>query len=411
MGDYAPILAEQARQSARAMQLMETQWGEITRLQRKNEPIQDHVIQMAVDRMERLDKWAVADRKRYDDIYAPMEDKFAKEAAEYDSPWRREQEAGKAEANLAQNFEQSRQAALDRLEKYGVDPSQTRYGALDSQSRVAEAAAGAAAGNQARDKVEQMGFALRQAAINQGRQIVGQSFTEDQMSGAAGNQAVSTGIAGMGAYAQAAGTPGDWFKSGAAQTNAQGELQLGVDKMQTERWKAQEDARQKQEAQGSGFGDILGMVAGMGMKAFGGGMGGFGAKPSFAEGGAIPAPPMRGMLAYDDGGDVRGGAGGVVPEELSPSGGAIPDDITASVDGVPGAAQINSGEFVFPQDVMKWKGEEGAQKEIMKARKQMSSGESAPAQPATGPAGPDPMQLPAGLSPPPGAIPAPPMGP
>jgi hypothetical protein len=400
--NYAPILMEQQRQSARAMEFMETQWDEITRLQRKNEPIQDHVVGMAVDRMERIDKWAVADRARYDKIYAPIEDAFAKQAAEYDAPWRREAEAGKAEANIAQQFEQSRQAALDKLEKYGVDPSQTRYNALDSQSRIAEAAAQAAAGNTARDRIEQMGLALKQQAIQNGQSVVNRGLSEDQLSGAAGQQAVGTGIAGMGSLAQSLGTPGEWFKSGAAQTNAQGDLMINMDKNNIDRFKAEQAAKEK----GGGFGDILGMVSGLGMKALSGGMGG-GMK--FAAGGAIPSPGQPshfGSLAYDDGGDVRGGAGGVVPDELSPSGGAIPDDIPAQVsDG--GQAQINAGEFVIPKDVSSWLGQKELQKLIMKSRQEMGDPSAAPAQPETGPPQPDPMQLPAGMSPPPGAIPSP----
>lgn len=396
--DYGPIFAAQAEQSKRAMDFMDRQWGEITRMQRKNEPIQDHVVEMAVDRMERLDKWAIADRKRYDSIYAPIEDAFAKQASEYDSPVRREAEAGKAEANIAQQFEQSRQAALDRLEKYGVDPSQTRYGALDSQSRVAEAAAQAAAGNTARDRIEMMGLQLKQQAIQNGQSVVNRGLQEDQLSGAAGQQAVGTGIAGVGSFAQTLGTPGDWFKSGAAQTNAQGDLMAKSDANNIDRWKAEQAAKKS-----SGFEDIIGMVTGMGMKAFGGGFGG-----KAEHGGAIP--DHFGMLAYDDGGDVRGGDGGIVPDELSPSGGAIPDDITAQV-GDGGQAQINAGEFVIPKDVAAWLGQKEMQKLILKSRKEMGDPNAAPAQPEVGPApGPDPMQLPAGLSPPPGAIPSPPMG-
>jgi hypothetical protein len=43
----------------------------------------------------------------------------------------------------------------------------------------------------------------------------------------------------------------------------------------------------------------------------------------------------------------------------------------AGVDDVP--AQLTAGEFVIPKDVMAWKGQEWAQKEIMKARKQSQS--------------------------------------
>jgi len=414
--DYGSIFALQAEQSKRAMQFMDSQWAEIKRMQRKNEPVQDAVVNMAMDRMDRMNKWAIADRARYDRVYAPMEDAFAKQAAEYDSPERREAEAGKAEANIAQQFEQSRQAAMDKLEKYGVDPTQTRYGALDRQTRVAEAAAQAASGNQAREGVEKMGLALRQQAIQNGRNIVAQQMGYDAASQSAGSQGVGTGIAGMGAYTQSTGTPGAWFESGAKQTNAQGELMTRVEANQIEREKLQAE----KDKQGSGFGDLLGMGAGLFSKFATGGFGsgmriaGGGAIPDrlsyYEDGGYVTPPGGFGMLEYDDGGDVRGGAGGVVPDELSPSGGAIPDDIPADIsDG--GQAMINAGEFVIPKDVAAWLGQKEIQKLILKSRKEMGDPNAAPAQPEMGPPqGPDPMEMPAGMSPPPGAIPMPPGG-
>jgi hypothetical protein len=419
--DYGSVYAVQEQQSQRAMQFMESQWADIQRLQRKNEPVQDAVVASAMDRMERYDKWAIADRQRYDQIYAPMEDAFAKQAMEYDTQARREAEAGKAEANIAQQFEQSRQAALDKLEKFGVDPSQARYGALDRQSRVAEAAAQAASGNQARTQVEQMGLALRQQAIQNGRNIIAQSMAQDQAAGAAGQQGVGTGIAGMGAFAQAAGTPGQWFTGAANQTNARGNLMAQQEQNQIQREKMQ---MEKEKEESGGFGDLIGMGTGLFSKFL---TGGFGGGMKIAEGGAIPDQFSRpryafggpvhggpGMLAYDDGGDVRGGAGGIVPDELSPSAGAIPDDISAEIsDG--GQAMINAGEFVIPKDVSQWLGQKELQKLILKSRKEMGDPNAAPAQPEMGPEGggppgPNPMDLPPGMSPPPGAIPMPPGG-
>jgi len=238
----------------------------------------------------------------------------------------------------------------------------------------------------------------------------------DAASQGAGQQAIGTGIAGMGAFAQAAGTPGSWFTAGANQTNAQGDLMAKAEQNQIEREKLQAE----KDKQGSGFGDLLGMGAGLFSKMAFGGMGG-GMK--IAGGGAIPDYTMRyedggyvtppggfGMLEYDDGGDVRGGAGGIVPDEISPSGGAIPDDIPAEIsDG--GQAMINAGEFVIPKDVAAWLGQKEIQKLILKSRKEMGDPNAAPAQPEMGPPpGPDPMEMPAGMSPPQGAIPMPPGG-
>jgi hypothetical protein len=91
----------------------------------------------------------------------------------------------------------------------------------------------------------------------------------------------------------------------------------------------------------SGAGSALGLIGGIGLKAMGLG---------FAEGGDVPP---EGALP------VGATPGGAIPAASSPSGGQAVDDVKAS---------LTAGEFVLPKDVMEWKGEEWAQKEIQKAR-------------------------------------------
>lgn len=92
------------------------------------------------------------------------------------------------------------------------------------------------------------------------------------------------------------------------------------------------------------------------------------------QGGVIPEPHQL----FQDGGTA-------IPVEASPSGGAIPDDVPAEIDGQ-APAQLNAGEFIVPQDVVKWLGEKGMQQVILKARKEMQGGNGErPAQPEMGP--------------------------
>lgn len=78
----------------------------------------------------------------------PVESQLAKTALNYDSPGNIAAQQGAAEADVANNMNAQRTQALSNLESYGIDPSQTRYGALDLSTRVAQAAATAAAGTQ-----------------------------------------------------------------------------------------------------------------------------------------------------------------------------------------------------------------------------------------------------------------------
>lgn len=81
---------------------------------------------------------------------------------------------------------------------------------------------------------------------------------------------------------------------------------------------------------------------------------------------------------YDMGGAYAGG--GAIPQTMSPSGGAQVDDIPAQgPSGQP--LQMNANEFVIPQDVAQWKGQEFFQNLIAKSRKMR----------VTAPAHPKPM--------------------
>jgi len=91
---------------------------------------------------------------------------------------------------------------------------------------------------------------------------------------------------------------------------------------------------------------------------------------------------------YDDYGGVyaKGGAvpgGGHVPQQMSPSGGQQVDDIPAQSPS--GPARLNANEFVIPQDVALWKGQEFFQKLIEQSRMKNAT---APAKPTRGPAPP-----------------------
>jgi hypothetical protein len=71
-------------------------------------------------------------------------------------------------------------------------------------------------------------------------------------------------------------------------------------------------------------------------------------------------------------GDTSGFAGGgAVPDSASPSGGQQIDDIPTQMPG--GApARLNAGEFVLPQDVARWKGQEFFHKLIAQSRSNMA---------------------------------------
>lgn len=363
--DYKPLAAASEASAKYSYELAKRQqeWAETTYAE--NKALSDVVVNKALGALDQQEADAARARERYQTLFEPLEEQLAYEAETYASPERMEVEAGKAEADVAAQFEAARSTAQDRLEQFGVDPSQTRAGALDLGTRVAEAAAQASAGNQARTQTENIGRALRSEAINVGRGYPGQIQASMAGAGASGNQAANTGLATTASGAQTMGTGQGWQGLGNTAIGQWGNILNTGFSNQMDRWKANQESS-------SGWGSVLGLGASLAGKAFG-----------FQEGGAIP--DEQGMP---------------IPPEASPSNGAIPDDVPAQIDGQT-PAQLNAGEFVVPEDVVKWMGEKGMQQMILKARKEMTgaNGER-PAQPEMGP----PPMPPEGA----GAIPTPP---
>jgi hypothetical protein len=153
----------------------------------------------------------------YETNYQPLESQFAGEAGGYNAPARAAQQSAAAQADVASTFAGQRQSALSSLESYGIDPSQTRYGALDLGTRISQAAAQSAAGTQSRLNTEATGMALQGEAINIGRGYPGQIAQAYSTATGAGQGAAGAGGAGVGAglntsstYGNMMGTPTQW---------------------------------------------------------------------------------------------------------------------------------------------------------------------------------------------------------
>jgi hypothetical protein len=160
---------------------------------------------------------AASAQQFYQGTYQPLEKAFVNQAENWNTPDRAAQQAGAAEADVASAFAGQRQAALSSLESYGIDPSQTRYGALDLGTRISQAAAQSAAGTQSRLNTEATGLGLEGEAINIGRGYPGQVAQAYSTATGAGQGAVGAGQAGVGAglntsstYGNMMGSPTQW---------------------------------------------------------------------------------------------------------------------------------------------------------------------------------------------------------
>lgn len=142
---------------------------------------------------------------RYMSTYAPREDQFLKEAYDYASPARMEQDAAAARGDVATAFQSTGDAAKRELMSYGVDPSQGAYGRTQAAD-ISKAAAMAAAGTMARKQTEAQGKQYELAALQVGQklpaQAIGQAGLGLQQT-ASGLGGASIGGGGIGAYGTA----------------------------------------------------------------------------------------------------------------------------------------------------------------------------------------------------------------
>lgn len=164
---------------------------------------------------------ALQSEQTYNTTFAPIANNFANEANTYNSPAQANQNAGEAETDVNNSFNAQKASSLNALESYGIDPSQTRYQALDLGTSISQAAAGAAAGTQSYLNTQATGLALQGEAVNMGQGIqtnVGQEYASAMGAGSSGinefnsttgqtNQSTATGsnVLGQGITANNAG--------------------------------------------------------------------------------------------------------------------------------------------------------------------------------------------------------------
>jgi hypothetical protein len=301
-----------------------------------NRALLQEVLDIQLPAMRQQFDTAEADRQRYEDFYRPFEDAFAEEAANYDTPERRERERGGAIADVNSQFDSSRRNALQRLEGYGVDPSTTRNSALDVGVRTQQAMAQAQAATGATRRVEDIGRALKSDVINMGRGALSNAagfYGQAVGAGsAAQGNALNTTQSGAGAVQSSLG-----FSNAALSGYGQGSdiMNQGYNNEMT--------GYNAQQQQTAGMLGAVGGIAGMFM----------------ADGGEVEGMPgMRtgAVAAQGRQGDPRYALpqqGQEFTEDGAVNG---PGDGSGIDDRVP--AQLSEGEFVIPADVVRAKGEE-----------------------------------------------------
>jgi hypothetical protein len=324
-------------------------------------------------------KW----KQQYDPLYAAQ----AKEAQSMigDLGNTQEQYAGKYGADVAQAFDASKQAHDRALRSYGLKApgsgSQALDGMVSNQRGLATVAAGEQGRNAARNEAWQRVSEAQNAGkiygefAGQGASMANQGRSTQL---AAGNQqigapesAISTTVGAynpaLSSYQQAY----PWMKAeGDTMATSYNQQLAGYSAHTNAALKAHQMSQESEGGDGGMLGGIggslLGAAAGSIIPGVGTALGSsIGGMLGKTAGGAISNAKGGMIRGYEDGGPVpEEGGDQMVDPSMSASEGAITDDVPA---------RLNVGEFVFPKDVVEWRGEAWMQKEIMKARKERES--------------------------------------
>ena len=204
---------------------------------------------------------AQTQQQEYTQQELPAINQFQNTANNYNSPAQAAGAAGAAETDVSNAFNQNRQASLSNLESYGIDPSQTRFGALDLGTRISQAAATAAAGTQSNLNTQATGLALQGEGINMMAGFpsqIAQSYATATGAGSAGlsgaNQTIQTGNQSASTAAGFYGLGNQSMANAGNVTAAQGQFNLGNQSL----------INQTSSNMASGIGSLIGGAIGLG---------------------------------------------------------------------------------------------------------------------------------------------------
>ncbi len=372
--DWKQVLEQSKEYQDRTLSMM----GDYQDFQEKaygeQKAINDQIAGIQLPAMEDEAALAKQQRDRYRD-YIPQEDEFIDELMTWDNKVRRDERAGAAQAGINAASDAQREAQLRQLEGYGIDPSQTRSAALDSNLRLQQAVTAAGAGNAQRQAVEQEGIAYGGQGVNLMRGIP--SMSQANLSAATG--AGQTAMGNQGAL----GAFGGQGYMNASNMNNQGFNQMNqgyntAGNMYGNQLKAYEMEQANDPMKG------IGGLIGTGLSAYAtGGLSLFGAEggpiPHAAEGGS-PAP--QGGQAPGSAGQTPGGHYGAVATGQYDKGeySAAPRPASQGIPSDSTPVMTTPGEFIIPDDVARWVGEKKLQEYINKGREERVATETQRAQ-------------------------------
>lgn len=160
--------------------------------------------------------WSTADRKRYDETFKPIEDKFIADATGYDTPERQAAAAAEAKADVTTAAAGAKAAAQRQAIGLGIKPGSGAFAGIDRAGELGTALATAGAQNTARTAVRDKGLALEADVVNLGRGLPAQSAQAASLGLSAGSGAVGLGQANQNLFNSSTGIVGNGYSGAMA---------------------------------------------------------------------------------------------------------------------------------------------------------------------------------------------------
>lgn len=325
--DYSGLMKASQAQIDKSNELQQEQFDWAKQAYADNKATSDKVAASAIALQDQEAAASKQAQDRYTNTAIPLQDAYIEDANTYDSPARRDLAMGQAQGAVAASFDAARQNAQRDLESYGINPSATRFAALDIGTRTQQAAAEAAAGTTASLNTQATARQMRENAINMTSGLPAQANAAAAGANSAGSSAVNAGSTTTSTGASTMGT--------APQYGALADSALG----------------QSVTATGQSYADQ--------MKQY---------QANYDANTAWMAP-LSAVAGVATGALLKKAAGGAIPATASPSRGAIPDDVPAA---------LTAGEFVVPADTVRWLGEKAMHQMIAKAANDRAAAQQQP---------------------------------